>query len=108
MRKKLDMLRLYALLFLAASILYFYLDLFSPKTLPYFIRLWPLPKNMNVLVMGLDVAYNKTNHVPLTETGNSDTMILVNINTSSFKMNMLSIPRDTLVEIPGYGWQTAR
>ena len=100
-----DVLRLYALLFLALSVLYFYLDLFSPKTIPYFARLWPLPKNMNILVMGLDIAYNKTNHVPLAETGNSDTMILVNINTNSFKVNMLSIPRDTLVEIPGYGWQ---
>ena len=105
MPKKLDLLRLYAILFLALSVIYFYLDLFSPKTLPYFARLWPLPKNMNVLVMGLDTAYNKMNHVPLTESGHTDTMILVNVNTSSFKVNMLSIPRDTLVEIPGYGWQ---
>jgi LCP family protein required for cell wall assembly len=105
MPKKLDLLRLYALLFLTLSVIYFYLDLFSPKMLPYFARLWPLPKNMNVLVMGLDTAYNKTNHVPLSESGHTDTMILVNVNTSSFKVNMLSIPRDTLVEIPGYGWQ---
>jgi LCP family protein required for cell wall assembly len=73
--------------------------------LPYFARLWPLPRNMNVLVMGLDTAYNKTNHAPMAESGHTDTMILVNVNTSSFKVNMLSIPRDTLVEIPGYGWQ---
>lgn len=100
-----DLLRLYALLFLLLSIIYFYLNLFSPKTIPYFARLWPLPKNMNILVMGLDVAYDKTKHAQLLETGHTDTMILVNINTSSFKVNMLSIPRDTLVEIPGYGWQ---
>jgi len=100
-----DLLRLYALLFLLLSIIYFYLNLFSPKTIPYYARLWPLPKNMNILVMGLDVAYDKTKHVQLSETGHTDTMILVNINTSSFKVNMLSIPRDTLVEIPGYGWQ---
>ncbi len=105
MSKRPDMLRLYALLFLALSVIYFYLDIFSPKTLPYFARLWPLPRNMNVLVMGLDTAYNKTNHVPLSESGHTDTMILVNVNTNSFKVNMLSIPRDTLVEIPGYGWQ---
>lgn len=103
--KKLDLLRLYALLFLSLSIIYFYLNLFSPKTIPYFARFTPLPKNMNILVMGLDIAYDKTKHVALSETGHTDTMILVNINTDSFKVNMLSIPRDTLVEIPGYGWQ---
>jgi len=105
MAKRLDFLRLYALLILIFSISYFYLSLFSPKTVPYFLRLGPLPKNMNILVMGVDIAYDRTKHVPMTETGHTDTMILVNLNTSSFKANMLSIPRDTLVEIPGYGWQ---
>ncbi len=87
------------------GIIYFYLNLFSPRSIPYFARFWPLPGNMNILVMGLDTAYDKTRHVPLSESGHTDTMILVNINTSSFKVNMLSIPRDTVVEIPGYGWQ---
>jgi polyisoprenyl-teichoic acid--peptidoglycan teichoic acid transferase len=105
MAKKIDLLRLYALMILVLSIIYFYLNLFSPKTLPYFIRFWPMPKNMNILVMGLDTAYNKTSHVALNDVGHTDTMILVNINTNSFKVNMLSIPRDTVVEIPGYGWQ---
>jgi polyisoprenyl-teichoic acid--peptidoglycan teichoic acid transferase len=105
MAKRIDLLRLYALIILLLSIIYFYLNLFSPKTLPYFVRFWPLPKNMNVLVMGLDTAYDKTRHVALSDVGHTDTMILVNINTNSFKVNMLSIPRDTLVEIPGYGWQ---
>ena len=105
MAKRIDLLRLYALLIVLLSIIYFYLDLFSPNTLPYFVRFWPLPKNMNVLVMGLDIAYDKTRHVAISELGHTDTMVLVNINTSSFKVNMLSIPRDTLVEIPGYGWQ---
>ena len=105
MAKRMDILRLYALIFLFLSMIYFYLDLFSPKTLPYYLRFWPMPKNMNVLVMGLDTAYNKEKHTPMAEQGHTDTMILVNINTSSFKVNMLSIPRDTLVEIPGYGWQ---
>ncbi|MFH1709697.1 MAG: LCP family protein [bacterium] len=105
MAKRMDLLRLLALIILLLSIIYFYLDLFSPKTLPYYARFWPLPKNTNILIMGLDTAYDKEKHVPLSELGHTDTMILVNINTSSFKVNLLSIPRDTLVEIPGYGWQ---
>lgn len=105
MAKKLDLLRICAVLILTFSVIYFYLILLSPKTIPYFLRLGPLPRNMNVLVMGLDIAYDKTKHMPLSETGHTDSMILVNLNTSSFKANILSIPRDTLVEIPGYGWQ---
>ena len=105
MAKKIDLLRVYALLILILSVIYFYLTLFAPTRIPYYLRLMPLPKNMNVLIMGIDVAYDKNKHVAIKELGHTDTMILVNINTSSFKVNMLSIPRDTIVEIPGYGWQ---
>ena len=105
MAKRLDLLRLFALLILISSVIYFYFTLLSPRSIPYFLRLGPLPRSMNVLVMGLDITYDKTKHVPISDTGHTDAMILVNLNTSSFKVNLLSIPRDTLVEIPGYGWQ---
>lgn len=105
MAKKPDILRLIALIILICSIAYFYLSLFSPRNIPYFIRFGPLPKNMTVLVMGVDIAYDKAKHSPMAETGHTDTMILLNLNPNSFKANILSIPRDTLVEIPGYGWQ---
>jgi len=34
----------------------------------------------------------------------TDTMMLVSIQPSTKKVSMISIPRDMLVEIPGYGW----
>lgn len=35
--------------------------------------------------------------------GGSDTMIVVRLNKENNKMSMVSIPRDTMVNIPGYG-----
>ncbi len=105
MARRLDTLRICAVILLFASVVYFYLNLFSPKSIPYFLRFWPLPSNMNILIMGSDIVYDKVHHVAIKEMGHTDTMILVSVNTNSFKVNMLSIPRDTVVEIPGYGWQ---
>lgn len=45
---------------------------------------------INTLVMGIDEA-------------RSDTMIVVSYNKENQKITLLSIPRDTRVEIPGYG-----
>jgi len=105
MAKRPDLLRIYCLILLIFSVIYFYLTLISPKSIPYFLRFAPLPKNMNILVMGVDITFDKEKHTAIKELGRTDAMILVNINNNSFKVSMLSIPRDTVVEIPGYGWQ---
>jgi LCP family protein required for cell wall assembly len=55
------------------------------------------PFRTNVLVLGIDRA------VEGTDIGRSDTIMLVGIQTFSGKVNMLSIPRDLWVPIPGYG-----
>lgn len=46
---------------------------------------------VNVLIMGVDEA-------------RSDVMMLASFNKDNNKMTMLSIPRDTRVDIPGYGY----
>ena len=38
------------------------------------------------------------------ETGRSDSMILLSLNTRTHEMTMTSFMRDCYVEIPGYGW----
>ncbi len=48
----------------------------------------------NILVMGVDDSSKQ---------GNSDTMMLVRIDQNRGFVSILSIPRDLLVEIPGYG-----
>ncbi len=55
------------------------------------------PFRTNVMLLGIDRA------VEGTAIGRSDTMILLGIQPLSGQVNMLSIPRDLWVPIPGYG-----
>ncbi|MEX1246854.1 MAG: LCP family protein [Anaerolineales bacterium] len=55
------------------------------------------PLRTNVLVLGVDRAIEGT------AIGRSDTMILLGLQPLSGQVNMLSIPRDLWVSIPGYG-----
>lgn len=52
---------------------------------------------INILVMGTDVS-NSNKNPGLT--GNTDTMLLVNLNPQTKKVKILSVPRDTRVPIP--------
>nr|WP_155669054.1 LCP family protein [Ornithinibacillus caprae] len=52
-------------------------------------------KSMNVLLLGVDQRAG--------DKGRSDTMILLSLNPHTDSMIMLSIPRDTYVNIPGRG-----
>ncbi|MBW4495748.1 MAG: LCP family protein [Oscillatoria princeps RMCB-10] len=62
-----------------------------------------LARPVNVLVMGIDRVLTAREHSPEIFTGNSDTMLLLRLNAGENTVNMLSIPRDTRVEIPGAG-----
>lgn len=58
-----------------------------------------LPKGrFNVLVMGTDKRANDTEHWP-----RSDTLLLANVDTVSNTVRLMSIPRDLVVDVPGYG-----
>jgi LCP family protein required for cell wall assembly len=56
-----------------------------------------LTKNINILILGSD---QRTKDEP----ARSDVMILVNINPETKKLTMMSIPRDSRVDIPGHGY----
>ncbi|WP_232731669.1 LCP family protein [Kamptonema formosum] len=62
-----------------------------------------LARPVNILVMGIDRVLTAREHSPEIFTGNSDTMLLLRLNPGENKVNMLSIPRDTRVKIPGVG-----
>ena len=51
---------------------------------------------LNVLLIGADTRKGETK-------GNSDTMILLSLDTKNKKLKLLSFMRDTWVSIPGYG-----
>jgi LCP family protein required for cell wall assembly len=51
---------------------------------------------INILVMGVDERSD--------DVGRSDTMFVATVDTNTKEVSLLSIPRDTRVKIPGFGW----
>ena len=60
------------------------------------IPTWNGTERINVLLLGIDDRRDG-------EAARSDTMIIVSIDPTTKQVGMLSIPRDLLVTIPGYG-----
>lgn len=52
----------------------------------------------NIVVLGVDERPSEE------DTGRSDTLFVVMLDTDNKDVSLLSIPRDTRVKIPGYGW----
>lgn len=53
---------------------------------------------LNILLMGTDKRENDPDHY-----ARSDSMILANVDTSGNVVRLMSIPRDLVVSVPGYG-----
>ncbi|MCX7780390.1 MAG: LCP family protein [Negativicutes bacterium] len=51
---------------------------------------------INILVLGVDERAD--------DAGRSDTMFVVTVDTNTREVSVLSVPRDTRVKIPGFGW----
>lgn len=62
-----------------------------------------ISRPVNILVMGIDRVPDAAERSPEIFSGRSDTMLLVRLNPDDHHVNILSIPRDTQVEIPGLG-----
>ena len=79
-------------------------NLFTPRFLAPALRVESLDHPMNLLIMGTDVVYDGYAQ-PSEKIGRSDVMLLVNLDPLLCRVNLLSIPRDTMVEIEAYGIQ---
>lgn len=64
---------------------------------------YKLTRPVNILVMGIDRSEDAEPNSPESFQGRSDTILLVQFNPAEKSANLLSIPRDTEVEIPGVG-----
>lgn len=64
---------------------------------------YQVSRPVNILIMGLDEARDIEGATPDDLVGRTDTMLLVRVNPEEGEVNVMSIPRDTRVEIPGYG-----
>lgn len=64
---------------------------------------YKVARPVNVLVMGIDRVLDMPKGTETVFDGRSDTMLLVRVDPAEDAVMLLSIPRDTQVEIPGVG-----
>lgn len=102
--KKIDLIRLSAIFTILLVIVYFYAYLFSPNIIAKSLRIGTLRKPITLLILGTDITFNSETGKPMPNLeGRADTILLAHIDPINPRINMVSIPRDTLVNIPGYG-----
>lgn len=98
---KADVLRIITFIVLLLLLLYLWIYIFIPKLIPNPLFIGTPSKKINILIMGLDYSYDNKHN--LSKSHRTDSLMLASIDPISNKLNALSIPRDSLVEIPGYG-----
>lgn len=64
---------------------------------------YQVTRPINILVMGIDEVLDAPAQSEATFGGHTDTLLLVRINPQDNTLNVMSIPRDTRVQIPDYG-----
>ncbi len=64
---------------------------------------YKVSRPVNILVMGIDKVPEAKPGTEEVFTGRSDTMLLIRVDPVSNSVSLLSIPRDTQVEVPGLG-----
>lgn len=106
MNRKIDSIRLSASIVIIFAIVYFYLNLFSPSRIPRFLRVGTLRKPITLLILGTDITYDAVSRKPIPGLeGRTDSILLAHVDPIRYKIKILSIPRDTYANIPGYGHQ---
>src|SRR3989339_482617 len=104
-KQKIDRLRLLAIFILMLGIVYFYINLFFPFAIPFFIKTGTFDRPLNMLIVGTDVTFiAETKKVDLRVNGRSDSIMLLHFDPIKNRINAISIPRDSFVQIPGYGY----
>ncbi len=64
---------------------------------------YQVTRPVNILVMGLDEVLDAPEQSDAIFSGRTDTLLLIRINPEDKTLRVMSIPRDTRVQIPGYG-----
>lgn len=64
---------------------------------------YQVTRPINILVMGIDEVLDAPAHSQATFGGHTDTLLLVRINPQDNTLNVMSIPRDTRVQVPDHG-----
>lgn len=80
----------------------FWSFMFTPLHTSLNYGLNPLAEPLNIVVIGTDTIYDGAGRVLPGVSGHSDAMMFVRIQPVTHRIDVLSIPRDTLVTIPGH------
>jgi LCP family protein required for cell wall assembly len=102
-RKRFDKLRLLAILTIIFGILFFYANIFVPGSIPKFLRIGAARRPATILLLGTDITFNAETGKAMASDGRTDSIILMRVDPIRQRIVLLSIPRDSFVEIPGYG-----
>ena len=103
-KAKVDLTRILAIFVVIIGIGYFYLNIFAPRSIPKSLRIGIIRKPFNLLILGTDITFDARTRQPMpNQNGRTDTILLTRIDPIHSKINILSIPRDTLAPIPGVG-----
>lgn len=89
--------------FLAGTFVILAVHLAFPRWLPPFIKMGIPRSTQTILLVGSDISYD--GHTKLRSTGRSDTIMVIQVQPTQQKLQLLSIPRDTFIPIEGYGYQ---
>ncbi|MFA5103816.1 MAG: LCP family protein [Candidatus Margulisiibacteriota bacterium] len=100
--KRPDVLRIIALLVYFLLLIYLWIFIFIPKALPLYLTVFIPDHKMNLLIMGVDHDYDKHSQ-RMTASRRADTLILAHIDPFNKRIELISIPRDSMAEIPGRG-----
>ncbi|MBI3591389.1 MAG: LCP family protein [Candidatus Melainabacteria bacterium] len=79
------------------------LNIYNPSLVPNELRVVSLNKKINILVLGCDEIFPEAVNGKLLWKGRSDTIILISCNPFKNTLNILNIPRDTKIRVPGHG-----
>ena len=81
------------------------LNIYNPSLVPNELRVLSLSKKTNILFLGCDEVFpnDKEANGHALWKGRSDTIVLASCNPSRNTLNILNIPRDTKIKIPGHG-----
>lgn len=95
--------------FLGVGVGYVVTLIVRPTLLPPALRWGSLTQPATVMLLGVDVTYTQEGRRvkadPAAFNGRSDTILVARLDPIRNCVNILSIPRDTQVQIPGHGMQ---
>jgi LCP family protein required for cell wall assembly len=99
-----DRLRLLAILTIIVSVFYFYANLFVPRLIPSFLRIGVTRKPLNILILGTDLNFSAETRQRIVTESRTDSILLMRVDPIHYKIVLFSIPRDSFVNIPGFGY----